>query len=144
MEHGGRRRVCLGIAGHIINADGIVLVPVLEFYDPFLLEIGSELFRLGAEMGRRQPYRQLDVVQLFLVNAAGRQFLRNRNQGEDKKAVVPSLVLAVRNTLVGERIVVAAVLQARPERPGHALLQAGNERGAVNRLDLFITMIDTN
>ena len=144
MEHGGRRRVCLGIAGHIINADGVVLVPVLEFYDPFLLEIGSELFRLGSEVGRRQSHRQLDTVQFFLVNAAGRQFLRNRNQGEDKEAVIPSLVLAVRNALVGERIVVAAVLQARPERPGHALLQAGNERGAVNRLDLFIAMIDTN
>ena len=78
------------------------------------------------------------------VNAAGRQFLRNRNQGEDKEAVISGLIFAVGNALVGERIVVAAVLQARPERPDHALLQAGNKRGAVNRLDLFIAMIDTN
>ena len=121
-----------------------MFVPVLEFYDPFLLEIGSELFRLGAVVGRRQSHRQLDMIQLFLINAAGRQFLRNRNQGEDKEAVIHCFIFAVGNAFIGERIVVAAVLQARPERPGHTLLQAGNERGAVNRLDLFIAMIDTN
>ena len=74
----------------------------------------------------------------------GPSILRNRNQGEDKEAVIHCFIFAVGNAFIGERIVVAAVLQARPERPGHTLLQAGNERGAVNCLDLFIAMIDTN
>lgn len=100
--------------------------PGTGFYDPFLLEIGRELFRLGAEVGGRQPHRQLDVVQFFLVNAPGRQFLRNRNQSQDKEAVIPSLVLTVGNTLVGERIVVTAVLRLGPN--GRSCSAAGRKR----------------
>lgn len=144
VKHGGRRRIRLRVANHIGNADGIRLIPVHELHDPISLEIIGKLFCLGAKMCRRQSYRQLDIVELLLADMTSLQFLRNGNQRKYKETIIFRLVLAERDALVGERVVIAPVLQALPEGFCNALLQPGNKRVAVDGFDLLVAMINTN
>lgn len=95
-------------------------------------------------MCRRQPYRQLNIVELLLADVASLQFLRNGDQRKNKETIIFRLVLPERDALVGERVVIAPILQALAKGFCNALLQTGNKRAAVDGFDLLVAMIDTN
>ena len=132
LEHGGRRRIGLGIAGHIVDADGIGLAAIGEADHAPSGEILDEFFVLRSVVRRRQTHRQLHPHDAGDIGAVGLNLVGDPKQGKDKEPVILRLIPAVGDALVGNLIVILQHIHT--EGPHLALCQAGDKRLAPHQL----------
>ena len=137
LKHGSCRRVGLGIAGHIVDTDGIGFAAAGEADHTPPGKILDELFVLRSVVRWRQAHRQLYPHDAGDIGAVSLDLVGNPKQGEDKEPVILCLIPVVRDALVGNLIVFVLILQhIHAEGLYLALCQARDKRFAPHQLAL--------